>query len=114
VRLDAAAVADALGSSFRPRVAAVLRQPMPPPPPPPSPAAIEAYWAAAAAAKNLRGAPSPPGSLQPSRQIPTGAPSSVPAQALLTSHYSVRHARLEAPMARRRRRACHPGLYPSL
>lgn len=114
MRLDAAAVADALGSSFRPRVAAVLRQPMPPPPPPPSPGAIEAYWAAAAAAKNLRGAPSPPGSLQPSRQIPTGAPSSVPAQALLTSHYSVRHARLEAPMTRRRRRACHPGLYPSL
>ena len=95
MRLDAAAVADALGTGFRPRVvAAVLRQPMPPPPPP-SPAAIEAYWTAAAAARNLRGAPSPPGSLQPSRQIPTGAASSVPAQALLTSHYSVHSGILE-------------------
>ena len=95
MRLDAAAVADALGTGFRPRVAAALRQPMPPPPPPPSPAAIEAYWTAAAAARNLRGAPSPPGSLQPSRQIPTGAASSVPAQALLTSHYSVHYGTLE-------------------
>ena len=90
VRLDAASVADALGTGFRPRVAAVLGGPMPPPPPPPSPAAIEAWRTAAAAARSLRGAPAPAGSLQPSRQIPTGAASSVPAQALLTSHYSVR------------------------